>query len=72
MTCLGSKEEGDLPDYFAADGSARAGDEDHAAGDVPGDLVQVQPDGSVEEVFHLHVPDAGDGDLAREDLPFRG
>jgi len=63
----------DLPDDLAADGSPRAGDEDHSAGDVPGDLVKVQPDGfAVEEVFHLHVPDAGDGDLAREDFPYSG
>ena len=63
--------EGDeLTDDFRPDGAARAGDEDGSAPDVPGDLVEFEPDGlAVQQVLDLHVADAGDAHPAGEHLP---
>jgi hypothetical protein len=62
-------EAGYLADDLAADGAARAGDEDGLAHEVSRDGARVQADGvAPEEVFQVDLPDLGDGDVAREDL----
>lgn len=63
-------EGNQLTDDFAPDGAARAGDEDGSAPDVPGDLVEFEPDGlAVQQVLDLHVADTGDAHAAGEHLP---
>ena len=68
------REEGqDLPDDLAADGPPCPGDEDSLVADVPRYFVQVELDGvAVQQILDLHVADAGDGDLAGDDLPDAG
>jgi len=62
-------EAGHLADDLAADGAARAGDEDGLADEIAGDGARVQADGvAPEEVFQVDLPDLGNGDIAREDL----